>query len=180
MAAPRPEGDPRADDEIAHGPGGEHLARPGERRNPRRDVDGDAADVVADQLDLAGVKAGADLDAERGHVVGDRRGRTRPRGSARRRSRGSRRPVVLTSRPPKRSRWPRTTFWCSSSRSRQRRSPISAARRVESTMSVKRTVASTRSGTGPGRTPVRNSSIASSGPALSPTQGTWSAPSNST
>ena len=47
-------------------------------------------------------------------------------------------------------------------------------------MSVKRTVASARSGAGPGRTPVRNSSIASSGPALSPTHGKWSGPSNST
>ena len=38
--------------------------------------------------------------------------------------------------------------WCASSRSRQRRSPSSAACSVEPTMSVNRTVASTRSGSG--------------------------------
>ena len=37
----------------------------GERSDPRADVDGHAADVVADELALAGVEAGPHFDAER-------------------------------------------------------------------------------------------------------------------
>ena len=71
-------------------------------------------------------------------------------------------PIVLTSRPLKRASASRTTRWCPSSTSRQRWSPSSAAVRVESTMSVNRTVASIRSGSGAWRAPVRNSSISPS------------------
>jgi hypothetical protein len=38
--------------------------RSGERRDPRADVHRDAADVLAEQLDLAGVDASADLEPE--------------------------------------------------------------------------------------------------------------------
>ena len=38
------------------------------------DVDGDPADLAVDQLALAGVQAGADLEAELAHRLGDRAG----------------------------------------------------------------------------------------------------------
>ena len=44
------------------------------RRHAGADVDGDAADVVADQLALARVEAGADLEPERADGVADRAG----------------------------------------------------------------------------------------------------------
>jgi hypothetical protein len=45
------ESEPRSCDEVAHRLGDEHLARPGESGNAGADVDGDAADVVAAELD---------------------------------------------------------------------------------------------------------------------------------
>ena len=51
--------DTRADDEVLDGARDEHLVRAGERADPRADVDGHAADVVADELALAGVQAGS-------------------------------------------------------------------------------------------------------------------------
>src|SRR6516165_9765053 len=68
-------------------------------------------------------------------------------------------PEVFTSRPRKRASCERTTASCASSNACQSRSPISAARRVESTMSVNSTVASTRSSTKSAWCPVRNSAI---------------------
>ncbi len=68
-------------------------------------------------------------------------------------------PVRFTSRPRWRSSaWRNSASW-RSRRNRHPRSPISAARRVESQMSVNSTVASIRSGSRSCRVPVRNSSI---------------------
>ena len=55
-------------------------------------------------------------------------------------------PAVSISRPEKWSSSLRTTAWCCSRNSAQRWSPSASARSVEPTMSVKRTVASTVSG----------------------------------
>ncbi len=57
--------------------------------------------------------------------------------------------------------------------------PTVAAPSVEPTMSVKRTVASTRSGSRSERVPVRSSSTGSRIESMSPTQGKWSAPGSS-
>ena len=89
-------------------------------------------------------------------------------------------PVVATSRPPYRSSCTRTSAWCWSSRSRQRRSPHSAARVVESTMSVNSSVVSRRSGSLPVRVPVRNSSISSAMRSMPWEKIRWSSPGSST
>ena len=74
MRAAIVEGDARAGHEVAHRPAHERLARAGERGDPRGDVDRHAAHVVAEQLRLARVHAGADLDAEPAHGARDRGG----------------------------------------------------------------------------------------------------------
>ena len=56
-------------------------------------------------------------------------------------------PAVSISRPSCRASWARTTRWCRERSSHQRRSPSSTSRPVESTMSVNKTVAMTRSTT---------------------------------
>jgi hypothetical protein len=42
----------------------------GRCHDPSRQVDGDAADVVATQIDLAGVQPGSELDADAGQLGG--------------------------------------------------------------------------------------------------------------
>ena len=80
------EAEARADYEVLHGARDDDLARLGERGNPGADVYGDAADVVSDQLALAGVNPGAQCQAEpiligdRGASAPDRAGRTIERG----------------------------------------------------------------------------------------------------
>lgn len=49
--------------EVAQRAGGECFLRSGEGADPCRNMNGDPGDVVAEPLDLAGVKACADLDA---------------------------------------------------------------------------------------------------------------------
>src|SRR5918912_4581027 len=74
------EGDPGAGDEVAHRARDEHLARPRERRDARPRVDGDPAHLPVRELALAGVQAGAQLDAEPPHRLLDRvGGADRPR-----------------------------------------------------------------------------------------------------
>ena len=65
---------PGADDEILDGARDEHLARLGERRDARAEVDGEALGAGVGELDLARVEAGADLEAEPAHRVADRAG----------------------------------------------------------------------------------------------------------
>ncbi len=67
---------PGAGDEILDGSGHENLIGSGERCDPRADVDGDAAEIVADHFAFAGVKSGADLDAQRPGVGGNGDGAT--------------------------------------------------------------------------------------------------------
>ena len=59
------EDEARAGDEVLDGGADEDLGGAGERGDPGADVHGDAADVGAQQLDLAGVAAGADLESQR-------------------------------------------------------------------------------------------------------------------
>ena len=107
---------------------------------------GDAADLPVDRLDLAGVHARADLDAER-------RDRRRRSPSAQRTARAgpsnvakNPSPAVSTSVPRNRPSSARTTPVVLARRARPSAlSPSSAAFSVEPTMSVNITVASTRS-----------------------------------
>ena len=51
-----------ADDEVPDGAADQHVARPGEAADARTDVNREAADVVIrEQLELAGVQAGANV-----------------------------------------------------------------------------------------------------------------------
>src|SRR5215208_1916249 len=52
----------RPGDQVVDGAGHQHLAGSGGRHHPGRDMHADAADVVAPELDLAGVDPGPDLD----------------------------------------------------------------------------------------------------------------------
>ena len=63
---------PGADDEVLHGARDEHLARAGERRDARAEMDGQPGDVVRQDLDLADVDAGPDLEPELPDAVADR------------------------------------------------------------------------------------------------------------
>src|SRR5436190_16619594 len=74
MAALELELEARPDDGAVGGAGGEDLARLSEVRDARRDVDGHAADVLADDLALAGVQADVELEAERPDRLDDRAG----------------------------------------------------------------------------------------------------------
>jgi hypothetical protein len=56
------ESDGGSDDEVLDGAGGEDLVGFRECRDPNRDVNRAAGDVIADQLELPGVDAGAGLD----------------------------------------------------------------------------------------------------------------------
>ena len=71
----------------------------GRGHDPRRLVHGDAAHVVADELDLADVDAGADMKILAARALPDRGGAVeRTRRPVERREMPS--PVVATSRPP--------------------------------------------------------------------------------
>src|SRR5437868_13825364 len=65
MSASLAEAETGAGDQILDGSRYQHFARPGERRDARCDVNGDALHVVADDLDLSGMEATADLNVER-------------------------------------------------------------------------------------------------------------------
>ena len=121
-------------------------------------MDREPGDVVRQDLDLADVEPGADLEPELADLVADRDGAADRPGRAVERGKEA---VAddLDLGPPNRSSWRRTIrLWSPSSRC-QRASPSSAASRVDPTMSVNRTVASTRRGSGTGRTPVTKSWI---------------------
>ena len=76
MSASLAEAETGPGDQILDGSRYQHLARPGERRDTRGDVDGDALHVVADDLDLAGMEATADLNVERTDRLGNGAGAT--------------------------------------------------------------------------------------------------------
>ena len=112
----------------------------------------------ASDFALAGVQPGAHLDAEGLHRIADRHGAA---DSSLRTVEHREKAIsdVFTSRPRNRTSCDRTTASCASSSACQSRSPISAARRVESTMSVNSTVANTRSSATSAWWPVRNAAI---------------------
>src|SRR5918994_372207 len=63
--------DAGAVNEVGDGAGGEDFVGLGERLDTLGDVDGDAADVVTAQLDLAGVEPNPHLDADGADRVAD-------------------------------------------------------------------------------------------------------------
>jgi hypothetical protein len=63
--------DPGTGDEVPHRPRYENLAWVGGRLHAGSDVDGDAADVISPQVDLAGVYSGSDGDTVRCELVSD-------------------------------------------------------------------------------------------------------------
>src|SRR5437763_17207855 len=71
LAAPIGETQSRSRHQILYCTGHQNLARAGKRCNTRADVNGDAADVVADHFALAGVKSGTHFNAERPDFVSD-------------------------------------------------------------------------------------------------------------
>ena len=178
-ASPAPRTQAAADHRPVGRPRREHLARAGQRGDTRGDVDRHSADVVAHPLALARVQAAAHRDPDRLRRADDRLGAAQarlglPSNAIRKPS-----PIVLTSRPPKRSISRRTAASCAASRSRQRVSPSSAARSVPPQMSVNTTVSSSRSLL-PRRPPVRNSSISPTNASVSPSVGRLSSPSSQT
>src|SRR5438132_4332121 len=64
----------RPGNKIAHRIGDEDLASACHFGHARRDVDGDTANIVALNLDVAGMEAAAHIHAERAHSLDDRRG----------------------------------------------------------------------------------------------------------
>src|SRR5437763_15755733 len=56
--------DSRSDHQVLDGPGDDELTGPRSCQNTSGDVDSDPPDVVAEHLNLAGVHAGAQLEAE--------------------------------------------------------------------------------------------------------------------
>ena len=146
VAAAVLEAQARAGDEVAHRARHQGLARPGHRRDARRDVDGDAADVVARSARsrrcaarcAPRCRAAASMSAI---AEAQRTARAGPSNVARNPSPECFSPRGRGTAP---SCW-RTASSCRSSSARHCRSPSSAARLVESTMSVNSTVASTRS-----------------------------------
>src|SRR5574342_733614 len=82
LNSPLFETDAGARDEVLDGAGDEDFACSGERGDPGADVDGDASDLVADDLALPRVKPRASLDAERQNASADRFGAANgPRGT---------------------------------------------------------------------------------------------------
>lgn len=65
MLAPVIEDQSRTGHEVPHRSAHQHFARVGPRCDPCRDVDGDARHVGPASVDLAGVKADPQIDAER-------------------------------------------------------------------------------------------------------------------
>ena len=64
----------RADDQVTHGARDEDFTGAGLVADPRRDVYGDPSDVGVHQFALAGVDAGADLEAQRFSICAERLG----------------------------------------------------------------------------------------------------------
>lgn len=74
VAAAVIERDVGAGDEVADGPGDQHLAVARRSHDPGGDVDGDPTDVGPSRLHLAGVQARPDLDAKLPEPVAQRGG----------------------------------------------------------------------------------------------------------
>src|SRR5204862_1996542 len=61
--------DSRPGNEVRDRARDEHLTRTGNRSHTGADVDGNAAEIVADEFALAGMEAGAHLDAKPAHGI---------------------------------------------------------------------------------------------------------------
>ena len=68
------ERDPGTVNEILDSVGHQHFLRASLRRDPRRDVDCDSADVVTSAQTLAGVQPAAYVQTDLRHAFGERRG----------------------------------------------------------------------------------------------------------
>jgi hypothetical protein len=155
------ERDAGARDEIVGRRAHEHLVAAGERCDPPRDMDRDPAQLLLrTPLDLAGLHARTDVQAERLERAPDLEGRPdRPRGTVE----GSEEAVagrvdLLAGEAAERAAHP---AWCSSSSAVQRASPRIWTCSAEPTRSVETMVVRTRCETRAGRVPVRNSSTSS-------------------
>ena len=152
----------------------------GERRDPRADVDREPGDVVRLHLDLAGVDARPDLEPELADRVADReRAADRPRRAVECREE----PVagrldLVAAEPLELPPGHPVMLVEQRAASGRRRAPPRAA--STPTMSVNRTVASTRVGLGAGRTPVTKSWISATIASWSPAQIRLSMPGSST
>ncbi len=141
--------DARSGHEVPHRARHHHVAGRAGRRHSSADADGDPADVVPAQLDLAGVKPDPDVDAHGSEAFsdGDRAADGAGGGVEEREEAVSGRLDLASSVV--------SDLPCESARrggrgqSRQRRSPISAARSVDETMSLNITVARIRSAVEP-------------------------------
>src|ERR1700720_1059601 len=71
LAAAVAEAQARARHQVLDGARHQHLARTGERRDARADVNRNTADIVADHFALAGMESGTDFDPERPDLLGD-------------------------------------------------------------------------------------------------------------
>jgi len=176
-----PELNPGAGHQVLHGAGDQNLSRGGDGCHPGGGVDGDAADTMSalPQLDLPGVQSGADVARERTDRFLDRPGGTdsAPRSIERGQDSVS---GGLDEPPLVPSDLVSSDLVVSLEYCFHRRSPMEAARSVEFTISVKSTVARTRSGTAPPGIRLRNASMRSRiSPACSVTR-TPSVPGSST
>ena len=118
--------EPGPDDEVLDRARNEDLAGPGLGRDPCSDVNREAGNVIRQDLDLADVEPCTDLEPEiltsSRIAAAQRIARAGPSNVAKKPS-----PVTLTSAPPKRASWCRTTrLWSARSRC-HRASPSSAA-----------------------------------------------------
>ena len=133
-----------AGDKVFDRGGDQHLGRTGHRADASPDVDGDTLDAFIGELDLAGVDARADLQAELSKRGADRKGAAH----------GSRRTVERRQEtvaggidldPFEPVELLACALMVLSQELYPSASPTIAARSVEPTMSVNRTVASRRS-----------------------------------
>jgi hypothetical protein len=179
LRVPVGEGEPGPGDQVLDRPRADDLARPGLAEDAGGDMDRDPADVVAQQLALAGVQAHPDLQLQVPQPGPDGVGRPDGPGRA---VEGVQEPVpgCLDLPAPEPGQLLAHHLLVLDQDPVPAAVPFSAASLVESTMSVNSTVASTRSGSTTGLAPVRNSWASSTTVSWSPKNGKWSSPGSST
>ena len=138
----------RPGDEVLHRARNEYLARACLRRDARPNVDGNSRELASTGSHSpvwSPARTSRPTSETRATMaMAQRIARAGPSKLAKKPS-----PAVSNSLPRKRVSSRRTISWCSRRRSRHARSPIAAAWAVDPTMSVKRTVARTRSDSSP-------------------------------
>jgi len=167
MDAALHEAQARSRDQIFQSAGDQHLARVRRGGHAGADVHGDAAHVVAPQLALAGVQAGADIEAERAQRPADgQRTAHRACGTVEGREEAVARRVNLPAAEAAQLLAYGGVVPLEQVAPGAVAEPGGVLRGA--TMSVNNTVASTRSSSTTGRAPVRNSSIGASIASTSP------------